>query len=553
MSAFNKLFSSFDGGRWLRKAFNPEGVDEEVNGLPDANIAACCTLNYVSKHDVPIPKSLMANAAQNSAYDCSVYLFHDPVILGSCASYPSGTSDLAEAEMEFRFWTPIIQVTDNSKFYAPRTTKQFLNNQIPGNTINEKRKYLTDNAQRYRIIYGASKLIPLCSEDYNSGAMSICQSLMSPESLGTKECILGTQDYKSNNVAVDANSSSPYAGMVARMNNDLNAIKHEEMPAFVLTATDFPNPEDIIQYPNAYYDRYNAGGYVPYKMLNAFDCKFISTESKCQLRTPFWVTGAAYTVDDVFGGSYSAADGQYQNVTWNELTFNEEKQRFEDVDHIPADNDYLPITAYLIHCTSYYGIPFDYVIFTRYISDNHQHPIPGTSQVLLKLPKNCTPYGAHYTSSYTISISSTTQNAESVISSLAIFGHTNAAKYTTQIPGPYIVNDFTTITQNVISIHCTSVNNSASLQIYLRLGMELQSTGNSAFSTIRHTSPPYDEEALKSYTRVMQGMKDALPGDAITPGGQEAYYAYIAEQLSNFVRTYYTNNGAHFTGKASVK
>lgn len=553
MSAFNNLFSSYDGGRWLRKAFNPEGVDEEVNGLPDANIAACCTLNYVSKHDVPIPRSLMATAAQNSAYDCSVYLFHDPVILGACASYPSGTSDLAEAELEFRFWTPEIQVVDNSKYYAPRTTKQFLNNQIPGNTINDKRRYLTENAQRYRIIYGASKLIPLCSEDYNSGAMSICQSLMSPESLGTKECILGTQNYTSNEQTVEIASSSPYAGMAARMNNDLNAIKREEMPAFVLTAADFPNPEDIIQYPNAYYDRYNAGGYVPYKMLNAFDCKFISTESKCQLRTPFWVTGAAYTTEEVIGTNYANADTYYQNITWNELTFSEEKQRFEDLEHKPESGQYIKITAYLIHCTSYYGIPFDYVIYTKYRASQNQHPIPDVSTVTMTLPKTCTPYGAHFTSSTTLTIASTADGVETQVSRAAIFGHTNAAKWTTQQPGPYVVNDFTTMTQNVISIHCTSVNNSASLQVYLRLGMELQSTGSSAFSTIRHTSPPYDEEALKSYTRVMQGMKDALPGDAITPGGQEAYYAYIAEQLSKFVKTYYTNNGAHFSGKASVK
>lgn len=553
MSAFNKLFTSVDGGRWLRKAFNPEGVDEEVNGLPDANIAACCTLNYVGKYDVPVPKTLITDAAQNASYDATIYLYHDPVVVGVCATYPSGSEDIRKAELRLSFDSPSIQITNAlNAYFCPRTTRQFTNAQIPGKTVNEKRKYLNDNAQRYRIIYGAAKVIPLCSEDYNSGAMSICQSLMSPEQLGTKENLLGTQVYEIDHVPHCQDSTNPYAAMIFRKVNQENAIKKEQTPAFVVNDADFPNPDDIIQYPNAYYDRYNGGAYIPYKLLNAFDCKFISTESKCQIRTPYWVTGAAFSTDTPLYETTGTYQQMYEQMNWNEMVFDREHQKFSPQTDYNGNE---PVQVYAIHCTSYYGFTFDYVfVIASSVPANTVRSYDENSFINTSLPDVCTPYGAHYTDMFSLPVKQGADAQHLTNTTVAVLrGHTNAAQYTVAYPGPYIINDFICNTQNTISIHCTSVNNSASIQLYLRLGMELQSTGSSAFSTIRHTSPPYDEEALKSYTRVMQGLKDALPGDAITPGGQEAYYTYIAERLNAYLNTYYVNNGAKFSGKASVK
>lgn len=550
MSGLGGLFETSDGGRWLRKAFNPEGVDAEVNGLPDSNIAACCTLNYVGKYDVPLPRILVGEAAQNNAYDSVIYLTHDPVVPGACATYPSGTEDLRKASMTFHFNKAIIDVVHTSgQAFCPRTCRQFVNSQIPGVDINAKRTYLSENAQRYRTIYGAAKLIPLCSEDYNSGSISICQSLMSPQYLGTKGNMLGTLEYQQNDVVVSRASNNPFAAILADCVNYKHYCKLEETPTYVLNDGDFPDPEDAIQYPNAYYDRYAGGAYIPYKLLNAFNCKYISTENKNQVRVPFWVTGIAYTTSPIYDSfqnifnttqafNPAASDVAYQNANWIEMTFNMQTQTFvgENDGNLPAGSH---IDTYAIHCTSYFGLDFDYVICLDRTSDA---VFNDNTVFTYKLPQTCTPYGAHYTTSYDFDDDIT-----------YIIGHTNAVRPTAQHPGPYTVYDFMKHAQNIITIHCTSINISASTQLYLRLGMELQSTGNSAFSTIRHTSPPYDETALKSYTRVMQGIKDALPGDAITPGGQEAYYKYIAGKLTSFVRTRYVNNGAPFTGKVSVK
>lgn len=551
MSGLGGLFETSDGGRWLRKAFNPEGVDAEVNGLPDSNIAACCTLNYVGKYDIPLPRILVGEAAQNNAYDSVIYLTHDPVVPGACATYPSGTSDLRTTNLTFHFNTARVDVAHTSgQAFCPRTCRQFVNSQIPGVDINAKRTYLSENAQRYRTIYGAAKLIPLCSEDYNSGSISICQSLMSPQYLGTKGNMLGTKEYdvRNNNVTVviSRETNNPFGAILADCADRKDYCITEETPTYVLNDGDFPDPEDAIQYPNAYYDRYAGGAYVPYKLLNAFNCKYISTENKNQVRVPYWITGIAYTTSPVFDSfgivnsttvtfNPVATDTAYQNADWIEMTFNMNTQTFTG-NPLPAGTH---VDTYAIHCTSYFGLDFDWVICAD-PGDGFQ--FTDASILTYKFPQTCTPYGAHFTDQIEF-------NNELNF----VIGHTNAVKPTAQHPGPYTVYDFMKHAQNIITIHCTSINISASTQLYLRLGMELQSTGNSAFSTIRHTSPPYDETALKSYTRVMQGIKDALPGDAITPGGQEAYYKYIAEKLTSFVRTRYVNNGAPFTGKVSVK
>lgn len=557
MSGLGGLFETSDGGRWLRKAFNPEGVDAEVNGLPDANIAACCTLNYVGKYDLPLPRILVGEAAQNNSYDSIIYLTHDPVVPGACATFPSGSKDLREANCTYYFNEPRVAVTHSSgQAFCPRTCRQFVNSQIPGKDINEKRNYLTVNAQRYRTIYGAAKLIPLCSEDYNSGSISICQSLMSPQYLGTKENMLGTLEYRvagANNtiVTVSAASTNPYAAMIADQNNHKNYCLTEATPTYVLNDGDFPDPEDAIQYPNAYYDRYAGGAYIPYKLLNAFNCKYISTEDKIQMRVPFWVTGIAYTTSPVFEGfgdpalttatfNPPATNTNYANINWIEMLFDIDTQEF----NTPPTNPFpanAHVSCYAIHCTSYFGLDFDFIIGPSTVPANYNWS--QLDNLPYKLPQFATPYGAHFT---TTAIRPNSQVAY-------LIGHTNAIKPTVDAPGPYTVYDLMKHAQNVITVHCTSINISATTQLYLRLGMELQSTGNSAFSTIRHSSPPYDETALKSYTRVMQGIKDALPGDAITPGGQEAYYKYIAGKLTSFVRTRYVNNGAPFTGKVSVK
>ena len=547
MSGLGGLFETSDGGRWLRKAFNPEGVDAEVNGLPDTNIAACCTLNYVGKYDIPLPRILVGEAAQNNAYDSVIYLTHDPVVPGACATYPTGTEDLRNANMTFHFNKARVDVIHGSgQAFCPRTCRQFVNSQIPGVDINAKRTYLSENAQRYRTIYGAAKIIPLCSEDYNSGSISICQSLMSPQYLGTKGNLLGTNLYRVGNVTVSRETTNPFGAILADYSNRKNFCKSEETPTYVLNDGDFPDPEDAIQYPNAYYDRYAGGAYIPYKLLNAFNCKYISTENKNQVRVPFWVTGIAYTVTPIWSSfgepnittetfNPDASDTAYTQANWVEMTFNMDTQTFEGT-ALPAGSH---IDTYAIHCTSYFGLDFDWVICADPATDA---VFTDNTVFTCKLPQTCTPYGAHFTKAATVDA-----NFDYIV------GHTNAAKPTTEHRGPYTVYDFMKHAQNIITIHCTSINISASTQLYLRLGMELQSTGNSAFSTIRHTSPPYDETALKSYTRVMQGIKDALPGDAITPGGQEAYYKYIAGKLTSFVRTRYVNNGAPFTGKVSVK
>lgn len=548
MSGLGGLFETSDGGRWLRKAFNPEGVDAEVNGLPDSNIAACCTLNYVGKYDVPLPRILVGEAAQNNAYDSVIYLTHDPVVPGACATYPTGTEDIRKANLTFHFDKAVVDVVHTSgQAFCPRTCRQFVNSQIPGVDINAKRTYLCENSQRYRTIYGAAKLIPLCSEDYNSGSISICQSLMSPQYLGTKGNMLGTLHYQSGNVELSRDSNNPFAAILADSGNHKQFCKVEETPTYLLNDDDFPDPEDAIQYPNAYYDRYAGGAYIPYKLLNAFNCKYISTENKNQVRVPYWVTGIAYTSTPIvatFGNVYdttatfnpATTDAAYATAEWIEMQFNMQTQTFVGED-LPQGRTH--VEAYAVHCTSYFGLDFDYIIWCAPAA---AATFNENSVLNYKLPPTCTPYGAHYTTIYTL--------GPNIV---FIIGHTNALRPTTAHPGPYTVYDFMKHAQNVITIHCTSINISASTQLYLRLGMELQSTGNSAFSTIRHTSPPYDETALKSYTRVMQGIKDALPGDAITPGGQEAYYKYIAGKLTSFVRTRYINNGAPFTGKVSVK
>lgn len=543
-----------DGQKWLAKALDPAGMQSvDVKGLPDQESTNVVVLNYQSQYEVSPPNMFGVSGNDASTYETELFLFQDPIVYGTAASYPTGTMDPMHdsKEIEIHFGstftnsagTPAItKVLPQIKFKStgtlfPRTCKRFINSQLNNaKDIGQAYAALRSVAQRHRMIYGAAQLIPTCSYQDNSGTISVSQ-----------QPFVGDDH---NHAVMDAWSGVDDLTSIATL-----TAKNESKDKFstkIYLPNDFPDTEDNIRNPASLLTRFYEGAYIPYKLKNPFQEDFINTSDAVTTIAPFWVIGASYMpvgqttyspMDwDMASKSFTtpmAAGGgarEYCTCIRLKLTLMSRTGAIKEIVFVQND------------ATAVEGTTLDYHATYNFLASdilsgvlNQRDLLADCNSQVYKLDMYVQ-VGTGSPAVYT-----DTKKTEKLLCYRA--GVYDALTGTNEdVPRARMPSS------NIAACLCKAMNMKGNITLLFRMGLEIVVTGSSTYSPFNHRSPAYDESAIKSYLRVMHGMSDAFYGNSATDYFHNAYYNYIIGQLYQpDVTVDYANRGSYWRGVVSAK
>lgn len=548
-----------DGQKWLAKALDPAGMQSvDVKGLPDQESTNVVVLNYQSQYEVSPPNMFGVSGNDASTYETELFLFQDPIVYGTAASYPTGTMDPMHdsSQIELHFGstfvdaagTPAIaKVLPQIKFKStgtlfPRTCKRFINSQLNNaKDISQAYAALKGVAQRHRMIYGACQLIPTCSYQDNSGTISVSQQPFVGDD--HNHAVMG--DYGDLSDTTAASNLSDIITYPAQ-HPPSNTVSTK-----IYLHNDFPDTEDNIRNPASLLTRFYEGSYIPYKLKNPFQEDFINTSDAVTTVAPFWVIGASYMpvgattyspMDwDMASKSFTtpmAAGGgsrEYCTCTRLKLTLMSRTGAIKEIVFVQND------------ATAVEGTTLDYHVLIQLTGDLVSG-VPNQAGLLAdcnSAPKALDIYvqvGAGSPAVYT-----DTKKTGKLIAYRT--GVADALTGTNEdIPRARMPSS------NIAACLCKAMNMKGNITLLFRMGLEIVVTGSSTYSPFNHRSPAYDESAIKSYLRVMHGMSDAFYGNSATDYFHNAYYNYIIGQLYQpDVTVDYANRGSYWRGVVSAK
>ena len=543
-----------DGRRWLMKSLNPNDVAISSTGIPSLSSRNISVLNWQGEFTMGVPANLNAEVP---AYDTNVFLYQHPLIFAVSSSKPQGTIDMREFKGGFHLTqvdnadggSDFIITVDEAQSELPitlSTCTRFLNKQVDpsafgqNDSLQQKSELFKLLTQRSRICYGGATIIPTCSDQYNSGSLSVCQQVFNPR----------------NTVLEN------YSSVI--LNTYLD--------------NDFPDTADAVQNPQMYYGKFQDGAYVPYKLVEPLTSDYVNSEQAITTRCPYWVTNVAILyaygrgtanarnmiVDNPTvalpegksGGLYmkfhipqkvynpgdATADppvpqsgvkpigvrftimgytGQkgYFTMTLADNTAGKETPFFDNettrihaktlqagdnnqtarpwVEDVTGTFNYLvggqEISFSLFGAASadvgvYFTLP-DYWTFADIRSDN-----PLTND-----------WGTHFRS----------QDVPVVAGEIA---EGDIYPDMTKVPNLGTIPPYNG--RELVSITMSGVSNTAPIKMILRYGVEILLTASSIYSPFKFISPRYDESAIKSYARCIRNMKDAYFANAGSTVGQ---------------------------------
>lgn len=538
-----------DGRRWLMKALNPNDVAISSTGIPTLSSRNISVLNWQGEYTMGIPANLTAEVPN---YDVTLHLFQHPLIFGVSAARPQGTIDLRE--FDGRFWlhaandaggasstyTLSVAEAQSSKPLTLSSCAAFYNKQInpsafnTGDTLASKTNLFKILTEKSRICYGGATIIPTCSDQYNSGSLTVCQQIFNP-----RESVLGD-------------------------NSDIRLETYLE--------NDFPDTSDAVQNPQMYYGKFQDGAYIPYKLVDPSNSNYRNSESAVVTRSPYWVTNVSLLVAPVDGSnattilSYESPTvalptGQSGglNMTWSVpytvtgalpvglrftiVSYTGQRGYFTvslaDAEYNGVGNGSLlrldQTTDTAVACLNTTAAsPTPWIEGTQCVPGTYSMWVSNTAAtgIYFALPREFTMFdlrsgkalanapGVHFVSQDTAA-----PNAPG-----------------TYIP-PYNGNE-------LITVQMSGVSNTAPIKMILRYGVEILLTASSIYSPFKFMSPKYDESAVKSYARCIRNMKDAYFANAGSTIGQVDF----VNKILNLIETdapddmRVLNQGGQWTG-----
>lgn len=527
----NTVWETQDGQKWLAKALDPAGFQQvDLKGMPDQESHNVAVLNYQSQFTINPPNMFNVPANDGATFESEMYLYQHPYVFGVAASYPTGTVDpLSEnTSVNIGFGStvkaPYIKFNSLGQMF-PRTCTAFINTQVAGDaTLRETYKKFSSYCQKSRIIYGAAQLIPTCSSQDNSGTISVSQQPFVGDDSGNNTinaCGLGC------NLNVNAGNSASGA-----------ASNTFSFPIKCYNTDDFPNADDNIRNPASLMTRFSEGAYIPYKLRNPFTEQFIVADNAVCQFTPYWTIGAAYK---------NALTNAWLPMVWN----NENSSFTSAMNNLGTEREKVFCSRLALHLMTKTGqrvtIVFDNTLGvssnqaieyyqTLDLADKILNDVTTTKNLVSNSNSNQTyTYQINYLNSGT-----PTTTSDSVLN-----------VYRTNVYGNPVC-DFST--DNVTSVLCKAMNMRGNITVLIRMGVEMQVTGNSTYSPFNHRSPQYDEAALKTYLRVIHRMSDAFYGNAATDMFHTAYYNNLIAQIYEPDSTVdFANRGSYWRGLVSVR
>lgn len=553
---YRQAWETQDGQKWLAKALDPAGMETvDVKGLPDQESHNVVVLNYQSQYSIDPPNMFGVEANDGATYDSEMFFFQDPIVFGTAATFPTGTKDPMwdSKSVIYHFGSvntggearPSITF-NGSGIVFPRTCKRFVNSQLNGaRNITTAYDALKGVAQRHRMIYGATQLIPTCSYEDNSGSISISQAPFVGDSfnhtvIGGKKCT----DLISTMTAANY-------GAFPSTSNSLS----------IYQPNDFPDTEDNIRNPASLLTRFYEGAYIPYKLKNPFQEDFISTADAQVTAAPFWVIGAYAQLGRLTGGSL-VMDSDYTEMVWDQSI----KAFLAPNDS--NNNNYYCCQRLKLRLMSRTGAIKEIIFY-------HDATLDKTS--------------ADYTGTVDLSAISGTRSSDSlagvysVLSSLpqneynkGLLADNNSFDYYITGTGSKLFlyragvgltlpNGTVSTTEtedcvrsrmptsNIAACLCKSMNMKGNIALLVRMGVEIVVTGYSTYSPFNHKSPAYDESAIKSYLRVIHGISDAFYGNSAVGTFHTAYYNYLISRIYNANDDIdYANRGSYWRGVISA-
>lgn len=538
MSVATPLWETRDGQLWLAKALDPAGFAVDLKGMPDQESHNVVVLNYQSQFSIAPPNMYNAEATDASTFETEAYFFEHPYVFGVAASYPSGTIDPLEnsSVIAISFGAqglavPYIKFNSVGSMF-PRTCTNLINTQIAGNSnVKQTFNAFARFAQKHRVIYGAAQCIPTCSAQDNSGSISVSQQPFVPDDGGFRsvDCCDFDVLTKDNTIGTG---------------NLANADKYK-FGLRVYRKNDFPAADDTIRNPASFMTRFYEGAYIPYKLKNPFQEDFISSDAAVTHAAPFWTVGASYL--------------PYDKDAWVPMVWDVKSNAFTSPLNI-ATTSTTSQTRENVFCRR-----LCLTVMTKL----------GQMMDLIFINNNSAAENAEteYTCSLELSGSSLLNNQISVLNTLILDCPSNRVKKidTKSINGTVVTNHTEGLTvyrmnhdgagrpivplpnDNIISVICKAMNMRGNIQVLIRMGIEIQVSGASAYSPFNHKSPEYDESALKSYLRIVHRMSDAFYGNAASEAFRASYFDWLMAQLYNPPEGVdFANRGSYWRGPIRV-
>lgn len=534
-----------DGQKWLAKALDPAGMQTvDVKGLPDQESNNVVVLNYQSQYAVSPPNMFGVSANDASTYESEIFLYQDPVVFGTAASYPTGTKDPLhdnlEIDIHFGSTFTNASITDkvlprvtfkSTGLLFPRTCQRFINSQLDGAVnIGQAYKALTSFAQRHRLIYGACQLVPTCSYQDNSGTISVSQQPFIGDNL----------NHTIMSARVTDDKMSP---------TDVLAASTQSFSRAIYTHTDFPDTEDNIRNPASLLTRFYEGSYIPYKLKNPFQEDFINSSDAVASVAPFWVIGAGYM---------AAGSTSYSPMDWDAAS------KSFTTPHQTGSNDRVYCTCQRIKltlmsrtgaikeivfvqgdATAVEGTTTDYYGTFNLGTDSTEYIL---SDIRAQPSLLCDANSNGVTKALThVKTDATTESLANKILFYRTGPQDSKTGWNEDVPRSHLPNS------NIAACLCKAMNMKGNITLLFRMGIEIVVTGSSTYSPFNHKSPAYDESAIKSYLRVIHGMSDAFYGNSASEYFHNSYYNYILAQLYHpDTSVDYANRGSYWRGVVSA-
>lgn len=481
-------YTTVEGGKWLKKALDPADIETEIGGIPDTATNPRAILNYQFQGDIPIPNSTTYVASSIQSYDVDFYTFQNPILYGMSVSRPSGTKNMNEGAILLNFDDGTVTIQNDC---SPATVKLFLNDQVEGESMNDKLESFERYCQRFRVVYGGVQGIPACSALFDSGTIEATQQIFSPETNSISD-----ETFKNGN-------SYTSDGKI-HMNQIFNP-------------NDFPDNGTSIQNSTSLYCRYKEGVYMPYKLRNPLVYQYKGSEQRCVNMAPFVLTSNVWGIT---GNAFTKL-----NFDANEKTFNPQT---------PINEEY---TFFIFEAYSKTGIRF-YVVVERANSANI-----GT----ITLPEVMPAYNS--STHFNIVPTAATSEPYIVYSRGGLFEFQGGNPPTTEFKTIY---NYPFYESNIGLICFRSVGLQASIRVIFRMGVEMMITAGGVYSPFKHKAPKYDQKALNSYVRAAHNLRDAFLGNAATPEGHADYAAHIAAIAMVDEDVSVSNLGSGWYGRVSV-
>lgn len=551
-----------DGRRWLMKALNPNDVAISSTGIPTLSSRNISVLNWQGEYTMGVPANLDATIP---SYDVTMFLYQHPLIFGVSASRPQGSIDLRD--FAGRFWlkaanaagtnptssTYTLSVAE-AKSSAPlklSSCSVFLNKQINPATFNKNDNLAGKTAlfklltEKNRMCYGGATIIPTCSDQYNSGSMTVCQQVFNPRS------------------SVMAN------------NADICLETYLE--------NDFPDTADAVQNPQMYYGKFQDGAYIPYKLVDPSMAEYRNSETAMITRAPYWVTHVSLLIAP-YNSAAATSTSKIVSYESPELKLPEgQTGGLHATWTVPYTvTQALPV-GIRFTVVSYTGQK-GYITFTRadsvYNGDNHPCvfkdsqdsdtnfncvPTDTASPTPWKEGTNCV------AANYALWLSHTTGNFDASHASAGVYFSLpreltmydiSSGQQLANACGTHFVSQDTETADAVgtyippyngnelITVKMSGVSSTAPVKMILRYGVEILLTSSSIYSPFKFMSPKYDESAIKSYSRCIRNMKDAYFANAGSTVGQVDFVNKILNLIETDVPDdmRVLNQGGQWTG-----